>query len=72
MLVRRNDLLVLDLGLHTVGGIGGLNLKGNRLPSGSLDENNTAKTQNEVEGGVFLKVIIRNSVAILELLASVD
>jgi len=72
MLVRRNDLLVLDLGLHVVSGIGGLNLKGNGLPSGSLDENSTAKTQNEVEGGVFLKVIIRNSVAILELFASID
>jgi hypothetical protein len=71
LLVGRDAFFVLDLGFHVVDCIGGFD-KGNRLPSKSLDEilHTTAKTQNEVEGGLLLNVIIRKSAAVLELLAS--
>ena len=72
LLIGRNALLVLDLGLHVVNCIGGFDLKGDCLPSKSLDENlhTTAKTQNEVEGGLLLNIIIRKGAAVLKLLAS--
>jgi hypothetical protein len=38
LLVRGNALLVLDLGLHIVNSIGGLDLKGDGLARKSLDE----------------------------------
>lgn len=39
LLVRGNALLVLDLGLDVVDGVGRLHLKGDRLPREGLDEN---------------------------------
>jgi hypothetical protein len=39
LLVRGNALLVLDLGLDVVNGVGRLHLKGDRLPRKGLDEN---------------------------------
>ena len=39
LLVGRDALLVLDLGLHVVDGVGWLNLEGDGLASQSLDEN---------------------------------
>jgi hypothetical protein len=39
LLVRGNALLVLDLGLDVVNGVGRLHLKGDRLPREGLDEN---------------------------------
>ena len=39
LLVGRDALLVLDLGLHVVDGVGWLDLKGDGLASQSLDEN---------------------------------
>ena len=38
LLVRGDALLVLDLGLHRLDGIGGLDLKGNRLARKGLHE----------------------------------
>ena len=38
LLVRRDALLVLNLGLHIVDGIGRLNLEGNGLAGEGLDE----------------------------------
>ncbi len=39
LLVGRDALLVLDLGLDGVDGVGGLHLEGDGLSSESLDEN---------------------------------
>ena len=39
LLIGGNTLLVLDLGLHVVNGVGWLDLEGNGLASQSLDEN---------------------------------
>ena len=38
LLVRGDAFLVLDLGLHGLDGVGGLNLQGNGLSSEGLDE----------------------------------
>ena len=38
LLIRRNALLVLDLGLDIVNSVGGLDLKGDGLSSKSLNE----------------------------------
>jgi len=72
LLVGRDAFFVLDLGLDVVNCVRGFDLKGNCLPCKSLDKNlhPTTKTQNEVEGGLLLNIIIRKSAAILELLAS--
>jgi len=72
LLVGRDAFFVLDLGLDVVDCIRGFDLKGNRLPCKSLDKNlhPTVKTQNKVEGGLLLNIIIRKSAAVLELLAS--
>jgi len=39
LLVRGNTLLVLDLGLHIIDGVGSLDLKGNGLAREGLDKN---------------------------------
>ena len=51
-LVRGNALLVLNLSLDVVDGIGGLDLKGNGSTRSGLDEDphSTAETKDQVEG----------------------
>ena len=39
LLIGRDAFLVLDLGLHVVDGVGGLDLEGNGLAGEGLDEN---------------------------------
>jgi len=74
LLVGRDALLVLDLGLHVVDGVGGLDLEGDGLAGEGLDEDlhTTAKSEHEMEGGLLLDVVIRESTAVLELLAGED
>ena len=74
LLIGRNTLLVLDLSLHVVNGVRGLDLKGDRLASEGLDEDlhATSKTEHEMEGGLLLDVIVGKSAAVLELLAGED
>jgi hypothetical protein len=74
LLVWGNALLVLDLGLHVVDGVGRLNLQGDGLASEGLDEDLHATTEPEhqVEGGLLLDVVVGKGAAILELLAGKD
>ncbi|KFP73355.1 hypothetical protein N311_09618, partial [Apaloderma vittatum] len=74
LLVRRNPLLVLDLGLHILNGVTGLYLKGDGLASQGLDENlhATSQAQHEVQGGFLLDVVIRQGATIFQLLAGKD
>jgi hypothetical protein len=71
-LVRRDALLVLDLGLDVVDGIRRLNLEGDGLSGQSLDENlhTTTEAEDEVESRLLLNVVVRESAAIFKLLAS--
>jgi hypothetical protein len=61
LLVRRNALLVLNLRLNIVDGIGGLHLEGDGLSSEGLDEDlhATTEAEDEVKGGLLLDVVIR-------------
>jgi len=74
LLIRRDTLLVLDLCLHVVDGVRGLNLQRDRLSGKSLHENlhTAAQTQDEMESGLLLDIIIRKGPTILELLAGED
>ncbi|KAF7078315.1 hypothetical protein CFC21_082774 [Triticum aestivum] len=74
LLVRGNALLVLDLGLDIVDGVRALNLKGDSLSSEGLHEDlhATTQTQDKVEGGLLLDVVVRKGAAILQLLAGKD
>ena len=74
LLVWRNSFLVLNLGLHILDGVAGLDLERNGLACESFDEDlhTSAKAKNQVEGRLLLNVVVAESTAILELLASED
>ena len=72
LLIGRNALLVLDLGLHVVDCVRRFDFEGDRLAGESLDKNlhAAAETEDKVEGGLLLNIIIRKGAAVLKLLAS--
>ncbi|KFP11946.1 hypothetical protein Z169_00869, partial [Egretta garzetta] len=74
LLVRGNTFLVLDLGLHILNGVTGLNLKGNGLASQSRhkDLHATPQAQHEMEGGLLLNVVVRQGAPVFQLLAGKD
>jgi len=74
LLVGRDTLLVLDLGLHVVGRVGGLDLESDGLAGERFHKNlhPATKTEDEVESRLLLDVVIRKSAAVLELLAGED
>merc|ERR1711998_1608 len=74
LLIGRNTLLILDLGLDVVNGVGGLDLKGDGLAGESLDKDlhTTAETEDEMESGLLLDVVVGEGATVLELLASED
>jgi len=60
LLIGRDAFLILDLGLHVIDGIGGLDLEGDRLTGEGLDENlhATTESEHEMEGRLLLDVVI--------------
>merc|ERR1711917_138509 len=74
LLVWGDALLVLDLGLHVLDAIASLDLQGDGLAGQSLDENlhTTSQSEDEMEGGLFLDVVVGQSPSVLELLSSED
>jgi len=74
LLVRGDALLVLDLGLDVVDGVGALNLQSDCLPSQGLHEDLHASSQAEhqVEGALLLDVVVSKRAPVLELFASED
>jgi len=74
LLVRRDALLVLDLGLDVLDGVALLNLEGDGLAGQGLDEDlhAAAQTEHQVKGGLLLDVVVRQGAAILQLLAGED
>ncbi len=74
LLVRRDAFLILDLGFHVLNGVAGLNLQGDGLASEGLDKDlhTTPQTQDKVEGGFFLDIVVREGAAIFKLLAGKD
>jgi len=67
LLVGRDTLLVLNLGLDVVDGVGGLNLESNGLAGEGLDEDlhTTAEAKNEVKSGLLLNVVVGKGAAVL-------
>ena len=65
LLIWRNTLLILNLGLDVVDGIGGLHLQGDGLASQCLyeDLHTTTKTEDEVESRLLLNVVVREGSA---------
>merc|ERR1712151_75586 len=74
LLIRRDAFLVLDLGLDILDGVCGLNIKSDGFTSQSLDEDlhTTSESKDEMEGGLFLDVVVGEGSAVLELLSSED
>ena len=74
LLIGRDTLLILDLGLDVVDGVTWLDLKGDSLASEGLHEDlhTTAKSEDEMEGRLLLNVIVGKGSSILELLTSED
>ena len=64
----------LDLCLHVLNRVGGLDLEGDGLASQCLHEDlhTSTETENEVKGGFLLDVVIGKGTAILELLSGED
>merc|ERR1712173_159345 len=74
LLVWRNPLLVLNLGLDILNGVRRLHLQGDSLASQGLDKDlhSSSQSQHKMEGGLLLDVVVRESSSILQLLASKD
>merc|ERR1712241_1431782 len=74
LLVRGDALLVLDLGLDILNGVRRLHLQGDGLPGQCLDEDlhTSSQSQDKMEGGLLLDVVVRKGPAILQLLSSKD
>jgi len=73
-LIRGNSFLILDLRLDIVDGIGRFDIEGNGLARQRLhkDLHTTAETQNQVEGRLFLNIVVGQGTTVLELLTSED
>merc|ERR1711944_286292 len=74
LLIWGNSLLVLDLSLDVLNGVGGFDLEGDGLASQGLDEDLHASPESEhkMEGALLLDVVVRESSSIFELLTSED
>ena len=70
----RLPFLVLDLVLDVINSVGGLDLERDGLASQGLDEDlhTATETEDKVQGGLLLDVVVRKGAAILKLLASED
>merc|ERR1719270_3269067 len=71
LLVWRNSFFVLDFGFHILNGVRSLNLQGYGLSSERFhkDLHSSSQSENQVESGFFLNVVIRQSSTIFKLLA---
>jgi len=76
LLIRWDALLILNLGLHVLNGVRGLNIEGDSLARQRLHEDlharTTTETKHEVESRLLLNVVVSESATVLELLASED
>ncbi|CAH2071721.1 unnamed protein product, partial [Thlaspi arvense] len=74
LLVRRNTLLVLDLGFHVINGVRAFNLQSDSLPRQGLDKDlhTTTETKDQVKRRLLLDVVVSQSSAIFKLLPGED
>ena len=74
LLIWGNTFLVLDLGLDVLDGVSWLNIEGDGLTGEGLDEDlhTTSESEDEMESGLFLDVVVGEGSSILKLLSSED
>ena len=74
LLIGRDALLILDLGLHILDGVSGLHVEGDGLAGQGLHEDLHAstKSENQVQGRLFLDVVVAQGSSVLKLLSSKD
>jgi hypothetical protein len=74
LLVGWDSFLVLDLCFDVFNGVSWFNIKGDGLSSESLDKDlhSSSKSENKMEGGLFLNVVIGEGSAVFQLLSSED
>merc|ERR1740129_259760 len=75
LLLRRNALLVLDLGLHVLNRVVGLHVQRDGLAREGLDEDlhgTASQAKHQVQRRLLLDVVVREGAAVLELLARED
>jgi len=74
LLIWGNSFLILDLGLDGFDGIGLLNLEGDGLSGEGLDEDlhSSSKSEDEMESGLLLDVVVGKGASVFELLAGED
>lgn len=72
LLVWWDSFFVLDFGFYIFNGVSWLNIKGDCFSSECLDKDlhTSSKSENQVESGFFLDVIVREGSSILKLLSS--
>ena len=74
LLIGRDAFLILDLGLHVLDGVTWLDLEGDGLSGKGLHEDlhTTSESEDEMESGFLLDVVVGEGSSILELLSSED
>jgi len=74
LLIWWDSFLVLDLSFDVLNGVCWLDIKGDGLTSEGLNEDlhSTSKSEDEMEGGLFLDVVIGEGSTVFELLTSED
>jgi len=74
LLIWGNSLLVLNLGLDIFDGVRSLHFQSNGLAGQGLDKNlhTSTKTEDQMQGGFLLDIVVRKSTAIFELFAGKD
>ena len=73
-MIGRNTFLVLDLSLDVFDGVRRLNIESDGLAGESLNEDlhTTAKSEDQMESGLLLDVVVAKGSSVLKLLASED
>jgi hypothetical protein len=74
LLVWWNSFFILNFGFDIFNGISWLNIKGDGFTSEGFDEDlhTSSKSENKMESGLFLDVVIGEGSAVFELLTSKD
>jgi len=74
LLVGWDAFLVLDLGLDVFDGVSWFDVEGDSLAGEGLDEDlhTSSQSENQVESGLLLDVVVRQGSAVFELLSSED
>ena len=72
LLIGRDALSVLDLGLDVLNSVGRVDVQGNGLAGESLHEDlhATAQSEDQVKGGLLLNVVVGEGSLIVQLLAT--